>query len=138
MKTRLIFFDSFENSKDGFIRGFIVFISLIFFYLIWFKIVDYSSVINRKKINIYSAIIIWVLLSSALAVQIPSNYKEALTYSALVGLSIFGVFNTVNYTINKNWPIKIAILDTLWGIINCSIAGSILWVLYWKKRNLHS
>ena len=33
----------------------------------------------------------------------------------LLGLIIYGVFDTTNHTIFKNWSLKAVLMDTLWG-----------------------
>jgi uncharacterized membrane protein len=33
----------------------------------------------------------------------------------LLGVLIYGVFETTNYAMLKNWSFKLVILDTLWG-----------------------
>lgn len=39
------------------------------------------------------------------------SWKDAL----LLGLVIYGVYETTNYTILKDWPVMAVIIDTLWG-----------------------
>lgn len=137
MKTELIFFDSFNNSMDGTKRGLIAFISLIVFDLIWFSFTTNKlyNMTTRNPINIYSAIIVWLILCSALTVQLPKSYNEALVYGILVGFSIYGVFNFTNYSIFKEWSLTTAIMDTIWGTINCAIAVSIVYLIFWKNKN---
>ena len=131
MKTQLIFFDSIAESKKGTLRGLIVIISLIIFDLLFFSFTkNYYPV--TKKINYFSTFLVFLILCSALAVQQPNNYNEALVYSLLVGFVVYGIYNLTNYSILKEWKLSIVIMDTIWGIINCGIAGSILYLLYYK------
>tara|TARA_B100001093_G_C26765959_1_gene987911 strand:- start:838 stop:1236 length:399 start_codon:yes stop_codon:yes gene_type:complete len=128
MKTELIFFDSIENSKKGTKRGLIAFISLIIFDFIWFSFSSkniYKSI--EKKPNIYCSILIYLILCSAIAVQLPKNYKEALVYGLLVGFVVYSIFNLTSYSI-FNWPLSTAIIDTIMGIINCGIAASLIYI----------
>ena len=67
--------------------------------------------VTRSNINIYSAIFVWLLLCSAIAVQIPKNISEAIVYGLLVGLVVYGIYNFTNLAILKEWNIKIAIID---------------------------
>lgn len=129
MKTELIFFDSFENSMKGTERGLIAFISLILFDMIWLKITKNSNFSTKVPYNIYSALLVWLLLASALAVQRPKSYFEALVYGALVGLVVYGIFNLTNFTILKEWSLSNVITNTIWGILNCSIASSLIYLL---------
>jgi uncharacterized membrane protein len=133
MKTELVFFDSINESMKGTTRGLIAFISLIIFDFIWFSISSktiYKTVI--KKPNIYAAILVYLVLCSAIAVQLPKNYYEALVYGLLVGFVVYSVFNLTSYSI-FNWPLSTAIIDTFVGIINCGIAASLIYLIYFKK-----
>ena len=56
MNTKLIFFDSFQNSIKGIKRGLIAFIIFILFDLVRF------SITNNTPNNIYAMIFIYLLL----------------------------------------------------------------------------
>lgn len=133
MKTELIFFDSYENSLQGTVRGLIAFISLIVLDFIWFSITKNKYHTTKSPINIYAALGVWLLLCSSIAVQRPKSYTEALVYSLLVGLVVYGVFNLTNFAIFKEWKFEIVIMDTIWGMFNCAVAGSLIYLLYWKN-----
>lgn len=133
MRTELIFFDNFNNGIKGTKRGIIAFISLIIIHFLWYLVMKNKYYISKKPINIYSMIFVWLLICSALAVQIPKNYKESFFYSFLIGLVIFGVFNFTNYSILSEWNLNISIIDTIFGIISCIIAGSLIYLIYWKN-----
>lgn len=135
MKTELIFFDTYENGLEGTKRGLIAFISLFVLDLIWFTFMKKYYPVTRSNINIYSAIFVWLLLCSAIAVQIPKNISEAIVYGLLVGLVVYGIYNFTNLAILKEWNIKIAIIDTIWGTINCGIAALLIYLIYWKPIN---
>ena len=134
MKTELIFFDSIENSMKGTTRGLIAFISLILFDFIWFSLSSktvYKSV--TKKPNIYAAILVYLVICSAIAVQLPKTFNEALVYGLLVGFVIYSVFNLTSYAIFNNWPLLTAIIDTIAGTINCGIAAVMIYLIYFRK-----
>jgi uncharacterized membrane protein len=131
MKTELIFFDSIENSMKGTVRGLIAFISLIIFDFIWFSLSSktvYKS-ITKKPINIYATILVYLVICSAIGVQLPKTYSEALVYGLLVGFVIYSVFNLTNYAIFNNWSLSTAIIDTIMGTINCGIAASLVYFI---------
>tara|TARA_A100001015_G_C14946516_1_gene694894 strand:+ start:326 stop:730 length:405 start_codon:yes stop_codon:yes gene_type:complete len=134
MKTELIFFDSIENSMKGTTRGLIAFISLILFDFIWFSLSSktvYKSV--TKKPNIYAAILVYLVICSAIAVQLPKTFNEALVYGLLVGFVIYSVFNLTSYAIFNNWSLSTAIIDTIAGTINCGIAAVMIYLIYFRK-----
>lgn len=129
MKTKLIFFDNIEESKKGTLRGLVAIAVLIILDLIWFRIMDYSPIIT-KNFNYISAIFTYILLCSAIGVQQPNSIKEAVVYGALIGFVIYGVFNGTSYSINKNWTLKIATIDTLWGMFVMSIASIVVYYIF--------
>ena len=134
MKTELIFFDSIENSMKGTTRGLIAFISLILFDFIWFSLSSktvYKSV--TKKPNIYAAILVYLVICSAIAVQLPKTFNEALVYGLLVGFVIYSVFNLTSYAIFNSWSLSTAIIDTIAGTINCGIAAVMIYLIYFRK-----
>jgi uncharacterized membrane protein len=135
MKTELIFFDKFENSIQGTQRGLIAFISLIILDFIWFSLMKSKYYTTKKPINIFSALLVYLILCSALGVQLPKNYSQALVYSLLIGFVIYGVFNLTNYSILNEWKLDIVIYDILWGMFNCAVAGSLIYLIYWKNKN---
>lgn len=138
MKTELIFFDSFEKSKECTIRGLIAILTLITLDLIWFQISGYfniySGIITKNPINYLSAFLSWLLICSAISVQLPKSLKEAMTYGMLVGLVVYGVWNFTNHSIME-WTIKTIIADTLWGMLVCSMASLSVYLIYHKSES---
>ena len=137
MKTELIYFGNLEDSKNCIIRGFIAIITLITLDLIWFTISKhlkvYDNVVTKNPINFFTALLSWLLICSAIAVQLPKSLTEAMTYGMLVGLVIYGVWNFTNHAI-MDWPIKTLIFDTLWGMFVCSMASLSVWFFYHKSK----
>ena len=129
MRTELIFFDSTHESMKGTTRGLIAFISLIMFDFIWFSLSSktvYKTV--TKKPNIYASVLVYLVLCSAIAVQLPKSYSEALIYGLLVGFVVYSVFNLTSFAI-FNWPLSTAIVDTIMGTINCDMSMFLFTIL---------
>ena len=51
-------------------------------------------------------------VSSSYFIIIP---KKSHIDAFVLGLVIYGVYEGTNYAILKKWPLKIVIMDTLWG-----------------------
>jgi len=77
----------------------------------------------------------WLLLASAISVQLPKSFNESIVYGALVGFVVYGIFNLVNYSMLKQWSISIVLMDTIWGVLNCSFAAGLIYLLYWNNKN---
>ena len=127
MKTELVIYDTPENSKNGMKKIFVALSSIFLLDMVWFSLSKnmYKNVV-QDKVRRPGAFVAWFLMACALSVQNPKSMKEAITYGALVGLVIYGVFNGTTYAINKDWSLNISLSDTLWGITNCTITSAIL------------
>ena len=66
------------------------------------------------KINYFSAIICYFFLLFALYYFILREKKSPFD-AFLLGLCIYGVFETTNLSIFKHWDMRVAAMDTLWG-----------------------
>lgn len=62
------------------------------------------------------AIVSYILIIWALNKFILDENKTPMD-AAILGLVIYGVFDSVNYAIFRNYSIKVGVMDTLWGAI---------------------
>ncbi len=66
------------------------------------------------KINFLGAALCYVFLIIGLNYFIIKPHKSV-SDAFLLGLIIYGVYETTNYALFKNWSIITVIIDTLWG-----------------------
>lgn len=64
--------------------------------------------------NIPSAIACYIFLLFGLYYFILENHRSPLE-AMLLGLVIYGVYETTTYALLKNWKLQTVIIDTLWG-----------------------
>lgn len=69
---------------------------------------------TKIKFKILGAIICYIFLIFGLNYFIISKNKSPLEASIL-GLIIYGVYDSTNYTIFDNWSLEALVLDTIWG-----------------------
>ena len=69
---------------------------------------------NKIKFKFIGAIICYLFLVFGLYYFIIKNNKSPFD-AFLLGLIIYGVYDSTNYATLINWPAKFAIIDTLWG-----------------------
>ena len=55
--------------------------------------------------------------------------KKSLMEAALLGLVIYGVYESTNYTILKKWNVQAVALDTLWGAVLFALTTKITYAL---------
>jgi uncharacterized membrane protein len=69
---------------------------------------------EKLTVNFLGVAICYILLISGLNYFIIEPKKSV--YDAfLLGIVIYGVYETTNYSLFKNWSILTVIIDTLWG-----------------------
>ena len=96
----------------------IVFISIDFIYLNVIK--DYfnnqiqSVQGSAPKINYLGAALCYIFLIAGINYFIIKP-KKSVNEAFLLGIVIYGVYETTNYALLKNWSILTVIIDTLWG-----------------------
>ncbi len=87
-----------------------------------------------NTIILYIIIVYLILLLSIIHIAIPltlNNIKEedkledkiykSIQYGGSVGFCIYGIYNLISLIIYENYEIKIAIIDTVWGVFIYSL-----------------
>ncbi len=96
----------------------IIMISLDFVYLSVMKSYFMNQVKNVQgsalKLNYFGAAICYVFLVAGLNYFIIKP-RKSVSDAFLLGLVIYGVYETTNYALFSNWSIVSVIIDTLWG-----------------------
>jgi uncharacterized membrane protein len=96
----------------------IVMISLDFVYLNVMKGYFMNQVKNVQgsalKVNYLGAALCYIFLIAGLNYFIIKP-RKSVSDAFLLGLVIYGVYETTNYALFSNWSIVSVIIDTLWG-----------------------
>lgn len=88
-----------------------VYLNLIKPYFAWqIKKVQQSSM----EINYLGAVLCYIFLVFGINYFIIKP-KKSVQDAFLLGLIIYGVFETTNYALFKNWSFLTVIIDTIWG-----------------------
>ena len=135
MLTTLVFLDSKEQSKEGTLRGLFALAIVITVSFIWYGLIGriFHKYLQMSNYISWIALLIFaVLLSSALVVAQPGSGGTAAVYGALVGLVIFGCYNSMLIVAVK-FPVSLALLDTMYGIGLCTFVSYITYVVF-KER----
>jgi uncharacterized membrane protein len=117
------------------------FSTLIFFFLIdmtWLGFVakniyaENIGLLLRKSgetlaPNWYAAICVYILFAIGILVFVlpnaSGNYLKALMYGAIFGLVIYGIYDLTNYSLLANWPLRITLIDMVWGTFLCALVS---------------
>ena len=107
----------------------IVFITIDFIYLNVIKNYFYKQVKSVQgselKINFLGVALCYIFLIIGINYFIIKPHKSV-SDAFLLGLIIYGVYETTNYALLKNWSIITVIMDTLWGGILFAITTYIV------------
>ena len=96
----------------------VIMLSLDFIYLTtfnaFFNKLIYSIQGSPIKFNVVGAILCYILLIVGLNYFI-IDAKKTVGEAFLLGVVIYGVYETTNYTLFKKWTWSAVMLDTVWG-----------------------
>ena len=107
----------------------IVFITIDFIYLNVIKNFFYNQIKSvqgsEPKINFLGAALCYIFLIIGINYFIIKPNKSV-NDAFFMGLIIYGVYETTNYALFKNWSIVTVMIDTLWGGILFAITTYIV------------
>jgi len=96
----------------------IIFISIDFVYLSVIKDYFINQIVkvqgSQPKINYFGAALCYIFLIVGINYFIIKP-KKSINDAFLLGIVIYGVYETTNYALLKDWSIITVIMDTLWG-----------------------
>lgn len=116
---------------------FILFLYLIMDF-IWittnFKLYNNSVIAIQKKpidFRMFPAVIAYALLIvNIMFVLIPLTKQlskiQRIIIFCISGLVIYGVYNATTYAIVENYPLNVALIDTIWGLTSHCILSIVL------------
>jgi uncharacterized membrane protein len=100
------------------LKIFIILILLDAVYLYFTKNMFGEMVVRIQRVAIqlrlWSAVVVYVFVAFLLYWFILKN-RRPVWEAGLLGLATYGVYDFTNHAILKNYDLKIAIMDTLWG-----------------------
>lgn len=81
-------------------------------------------------VRIVPAILVYVLVASALyyfvfEVGRATTFNQAAKLGALLGGSMYGLYDLTNYATLRGYTLEMTVVDTLWGMITCGIAAGV-------------
>ena len=84
---------------------------------------------SKIQLNIYAAILCYIALVFGLWYFIIRENKSILD-AALLGWTIYAVYEMTNLAIFRDWRMKTAFVDTLWGGILFAITTWFIYAIY--------
>lgn len=90
----------------------------------------------KDKFNILPALIFYIIFITAISifVIIPSinkeSIKEVILLGALFGLVTYATYDLTNYVTLNGFPLKIVIIDIIWGTFLSTLTATITYFIY--------
>lgn len=105
-----------EMKKIGLMIFILSILDAIYIYNI--KTIFSNQIMNIQRVSmifrVWGAFFCYILLFIGLYFFIIKNNKDP-SHAFLLGVVIYGVYDTTNYATLKKWSYQFAIMDTLWG-----------------------
>jgi len=79
------------------------------------------------SLRLIPALLVYVLIPAAttfFAIEPSKNVKEASVRGALLGLSMYGLYDLTNLATLNGWTYEMLLKDTLWGTTLCSLGSA--------------
>jgi uncharacterized membrane protein len=83
-----------------------------------------------RTFNLPAAILTYFILTIGLVTFVINRFSqgglEVFLWGALFGLVVYGVYDLTNLATLKDWPIKLVLVDILWGMFVCGTTAFIV------------
>ncbi|MBW2492232.1 MAG: DUF2177 family protein [Deltaproteobacteria bacterium] len=76
-------------------------------------------------ISFYSLYILGILIFAVVPALEKDSLGKALLRGSLYGFFTYATYDLTNMATIKNWPLKVVMVDILWGVFLCSTVASI-------------
>ncbi len=96
--------------------------------------------IMTPNVNWYAAIIFYLIFIAGLVLFVVSpalaknSIQHAIVFGALFGLITYATYDLTNLATIKDWPLKVTIVDMIWGAV---LASSVSTVTYYIANKIN-
>ena len=85
-------------------------------------------------VAVYLAIPLGILLFVLPRVNADNLIGSALFWGALYGIVVYTVYDMTNYSLVRDWPLRVSLIDICWGgLLNSIGAVAAAWLDRWLK-----
>ena len=81
---------------------------------------------GSMSINMTGVLLCYLLLTFGVYYFIIREHKSTID-SFLMGIFVYGIYETTNYAVFKKWSQEIVVIDTLWGGVLFALTNSIVY-----------
>jgi uncharacterized membrane protein len=80
-------------------------------------------------ISFYLLYIAGILIFAVVPALEKESFGRALLWGCLYGFFTYATYDLTNMATIENWPLKVVIVDILWGVFLCSMVSSISFLI---------
>ncbi len=91
----------------------------------------------RPQVNWTAAILFYLIFLAGMVIfviapaHLNGSWQYALGYGILFGFITYATYDLTNLATLKDWPLKVVIVDLIWGMV---LAGSVSVITWWLAR----
>ena len=91
--------------------------------------------IMTPNVNWYAAIIFYLIFIAGLVLFVISpalaknSLQHALVFGALFGFITYATYDLTNLATIKDWPLKVTIIDMIWGAVLASSVSTVTYLV---------
>lgn len=88
-----------------------------------------------KNVNFVAIVIFYIIYTLGIIILVTKPaieygyFTKALVLGLILGLVAYGTYEFTNWATLKNWPLKMVIIDTIWGMSLTSIVSIISYIV---------
>ncbi|MBM3723993.1 MAG: DUF2177 family protein [Acidobacteria bacterium] len=83
---------------------------------------------------VYLAIPLGIVLFVLPRVSAANPIPSALVWGAAYGLVVYAIYEMTNYSLVRDWPLRLALIDICWGaVLNALGSAAAAWLDRWIK-----
>mgnify|MGYP002065162331 FL=1 len=80
-------------------------------------------------ISFYLLYIVGIIIFAVVPALEKDSLRIALLWGSLYGFFTYATYDLTNMATIKNWPLKVVMVDILWGVFLCSMVASISFLI---------
>ncbi len=118
-----------------YIIALIIFLVIDFFWLRFIAKKLYDNMIGfilKENFNLTAALVFYIFYIAALVffvIEPAARWQSALFPGLFFGLVTYGTYDMTNLATLKNWPVKLTVIDIVWGSFLCGITSLLTFVI---------
>jgi uncharacterized membrane protein len=83
---------------------------------------------------VYLAIPLGIILFVLPRISVTNLTASALLWGAIYGIVVYTVYDMTNYSLVRDWPLRVALIDICWGgVLNAIGTVAAAWLDRWMK-----